>query len=69
MNELDKHICSQCNGSGEGMVDGSSCGYCNGKGIIYTGLYICPECGELTETKNGYCFNCLSVEIDKNRSE
>lgn len=27
-------ICGQCNGSGEGMHDGSRCGYCKGSGEV-----------------------------------
>ena len=26
-------LCPSCNGSGEGMHDGSSCGSCNGRGV------------------------------------
>ena len=29
---LDLPICSRCNGSGEGMWDGSTCSSCNGSG-------------------------------------
>ena len=25
--------CPQCNGSGEGMYDGSKCGHCHGSGV------------------------------------
>lgn len=28
----DEHICPACNGSGEGMYDGSSCYKCHGTG-------------------------------------
>lgn len=31
---LDLSICSRCNGSGEGMWDGSSCSSCNGSGEV-----------------------------------
>lgn len=27
--------CPACNGSGEGMTDGSTCGTCKGKGEVY----------------------------------
>lgn len=29
----DEEFCSHCNGSGEGMTDGSRCGYCQGSGV------------------------------------
>lgn len=28
-------ICSWCNGSGEGLYDGTTCRNCNGKGVEY----------------------------------
>ena len=31
---LDLPICSTCNGSGEGMWEGSRCSYCNGSGEV-----------------------------------
>ena len=31
---LDLPICSRCNGSGEGMWDGSRCSSCNGSGEV-----------------------------------
>jgi DnaJ-class molecular chaperone len=27
------YLCGNCNGSGEGMYDGSICGYCKGSGV------------------------------------
>lgn len=30
--EDDDRLCGTCNGSGEGMVDGSSCSSCHGSG-------------------------------------
>lgn len=30
---IDECYCSHCNGSGEGMYDGSVCRYCNGSGV------------------------------------
>lgn len=50
--------CGQCNGSGEGMYDGSICGACKGSGVGYeecdecngTGENInCPDCSEIKE--------------------
>ncbi len=32
--EQERGICPQCNGSGEGMYDGSSCDRCNGHGEV-----------------------------------
>lgn len=29
----EAELCAQCNGSGEGMHDGTTCSYCNGKGV------------------------------------
>ena len=31
--EYGEIVCSNCNGSGEGMHDGSVCGYCGGSGV------------------------------------
>lgn len=31
-------ICYRCNGSGEGMFDGSTCPRCDGSGEITTGM-------------------------------
>lgn len=31
--EIDAPMCSNCNGTGEGMWDGSTCKVCNGEGI------------------------------------
>ena len=33
--EENEQICSSCNGSGEGMYDGSICPYCRGLGIVF----------------------------------
>ena len=30
----EPNYCSVCNGSGEGMYDGTTCMYCKGKGIL-----------------------------------
>ena len=31
---MDDHdICPDCNGSGEGMYDGTRCGHCKGSGV------------------------------------
>lgn len=30
----EPELCGQCNGSGEGMYDGSRCGTCRGSGVI-----------------------------------
>lgn len=32
--EDEPEICPRCNGSGEGMYDGSRCGYCKGTGEV-----------------------------------
>ena len=32
----DESICPTCNGSGEGMYDGSRCGHCGGSGVEST---------------------------------
>ena len=40
--EDEDEICSACNGSGEGMWDGSTCYKCHGCGQEPTE----PECGE-----------------------
>ncbi len=32
--EEDENLCSMCNGSGEGMWDGSRCSSCNGSGEV-----------------------------------
>ena len=31
---MEYEICSQCNGSGEGQYDGSTCPVCNGDGEV-----------------------------------
>ncbi len=31
--EIDNPICPQCNGSGEGMHDGTKCSRCGGSGV------------------------------------
>src|SRR5690606_31729620 len=33
----DTAYCGNCDGSGEGMYDGSRCGLCGGSGELYTG--------------------------------
>lgn len=33
LDDEDPPICSYCNGSGEGMYDGSICGHCKGSGV------------------------------------
>lgn len=30
----ERDICPMCNGSGEGLFDGSTCGHCKGKGEL-----------------------------------
>jgi DnaJ-class molecular chaperone len=30
---MTEPLCNYCNGSGEGMTDGSRCGHCNGSGV------------------------------------
>lgn len=42
-NHVDELLCGTCNGSGEGMRDGTYCVSCNGSG---EGGNICSECGE-----------------------
>ena len=32
--ERDSYLCNQCDGSGEGMVDGSTCIVCKGVGEV-----------------------------------
>ena len=32
--EEEHNICSSCNGSGEGMYDGTRCAYCHGRGTV-----------------------------------
>lgn len=32
--EIDEDICPNCNGSGEGMYDGSRCHVCKGSGEV-----------------------------------
>lgn len=32
--KLDGEICIQCNGSGEGGYDGTTCWHCKGKGVV-----------------------------------
>lgn len=34
----DAEICPACNGSGEGMHDGSVCRTCGGRGEIFVGI-------------------------------
>lgn len=38
-----EETCIGCNGSAEGMGDGSTCIYCKGSGVNY---YSCPNCKE-----------------------
>ncbi len=45
-----KEICFLCNGSGEGMYDGSTCYACKGTGIEYVK---CTEC-ELTPAEESW---------------
>lgn len=36
-----EYHCQMCDGSGEGLTDGSVCSWCRGKGAI---LGPCPDC-------------------------
>ena len=33
--EEEEEICCHCNGSGEGLYDGSRCGHCKGTGVEF----------------------------------
>ena len=35
---FEEVICNHCNGSGEGMHDGSSCGHCGGSGVEWADI-------------------------------
>lgn len=74
--EMDAR-CSRCNGSGEGMVDGSSCIDCRGRGTDPMecdecdgrGFIGCDGCGEdapmLLEYKgDSLCLDCI-VDVKK----
>ena len=57
--------CGVCNGSGEGMYDGSSCYYCKGSGvekIECDACGLCNECLELLE-------DCVFLEPKLNKIE
>ena len=41
--DTDRHICSSCNGSGDGLNPGSFCTRCMGSG---EGEIFCVDCGE-----------------------
>lgn len=32
--ELEGEMCENCNGSGEGRYDGTTCWHCKGKGVV-----------------------------------
>lgn len=53
-------LCNTCNGSGEGMHDGSHCRICRGEG---SKLVQCIECGGSGEVKPECC------ECDKKLTE
>jgi len=36
----EESICSYCNGSGEGMHDGTTCGHCKGSGVELVNDYL-----------------------------
>jgi len=40
--------CSQCNGSGEGLHDGSSCSVCKGSGVEKLECKLCKGLGEIS---------------------
>lgn len=42
--DCKSELCLTCNGSGEGLVDGSWCPQCNGAGVRYDMCYHCQEC-------------------------
>lgn len=64
-------LCAKCNGSGEGMTDGSVCGECNGHGV--NGQLYCDCCGdELDSGDDTTCEHCVEnyeeyVETASNR--
>ena len=45
----EEHICPACNGSGEGMYDGSSCSRCGGTGEDRGDLDKYGECYDLDD--------------------
>lgn len=44
--EFEEDLCVNCNGSGEGMFDGTSCSRCRGWGVVYR-LVECKEDDDL----------------------
>lgn len=57
MNNKKYIICTECNGSGEGMHDRSRCLKCNGTGTQLYG-YVCPLCDQITDIESGTCQDC-----------
>ena len=45
-----KLLCTTCNGSGEGMHDGTRCRECNGIGRVWFDCPICDGLGEVYES-------------------
>lgn len=58
-NDINYTLCPSCNGSGEGMMDGTKCRACHGSGSEPHG-YTCPECGQITDTDYGPCPDCAN---------
>jgi len=63
-NEKYFKLCQTCNGSGEGMRDGSRCLDCKGSGSHFSG-YICPTCDQVTDTDFGSCPDCENRKQDE----
>jgi len=52
-------ICANCNGSGEGRYDGSTCIVCDGSGEENIGEVQCPKCAGTEHDKWGeVCKEC-----------
>ena len=61
---LVREICDRCNGSGEGMYDGSTCGYCHGTGEIL----VCDTCGAEYKNESNISANaneCCQIEDEE----
>lgn len=68
---LERDLCGDCSGSGEGMTDGSRCSRCRGVGEVLVethDIYACDRCGdpcdgslEGTEAFAHICASCGDV--------
>lgn len=71
--------CGHCNGSGEGMYDGSRCRICKGSGDAAYECekcggsgeveIECPECGRSVEVDGEICAGCVQRAMMEGKDE